>query len=376
MGAPNMPDDPDEKGEGEVDGDKKRYLRMYEHVEEHLITLRRYADARTADEESTKDIFELIDKYALRRHWKRLAPLLVVAFCFEPESIACYVKRCKRQQANGEWKLPCEYVETLWKNNLYDVFDYFNPRFGSRAWRILFSSMNTQQLQRKHRVPPLARLLTKQDDEAVQKCVKKFFPKLQRRYGTKIYSLRWFTKTWRFPTSVKIPAYSTWAMMLALAGNWKALCDYLYIWAMCDFKEVKGMLEGVSRPWRKFTRNVLANTVHGDGPHLRFSAEVCQLIWAFLGVPREFPNNCAFKAGLAITNGDGDNLRGVLERLATPENPEARLIMKCLDEAHVMNDGALLEAALSQLKRDVFFCPLIDPDSLINLDLLIDLQAD
>merc|ERR1711939_92604 len=96
MGAPNMPKDTGEKvtkaqhpyKKGEVDGDKNRYHDMYKHVEEHLITLTRYRDASAADEESTKDIFELIDKYARRRHWKRLAPLLVVALCFEPESIA------------------------------------------------------------------------------------------------------------------------------------------------------------------------------------------------------------------------------------------------------------------------------------------------
>merc|ERR1711939_12970 len=417
MGAPNMPKDTGEKvtkaqhpyKKGEVDGDKNRYHDMYKHVEEHLITLTRYRDASAADEESTKDIFELIDKYARRRHWKRLAPLLVVALCFEPESIERYVKRCKRQQANGEWNLPCEYVETLWKNNLYDVFDYFNPRFQSRAWRILLSSMNPQQLQRKHRVGrssspieslvhtlkwdllmelvrlhpellhyltyedngvnpnPVARALTKKDDTAVKRFVLNFVPMIARKFGPGIFNQRWFKQVWTFPTSVRIPAFSTLAMMPALAGNWMALCELLYVMAMSSYNK----LALVSTVFHKFTKSVFNKTKDVGGLGINFSARrcfpgaVCELIWLRYGVR-------AFKDYIGITNGDGDNLRGVLEALATPENPQARLITKILDDERVMNDGALLEAALSQLKRNVnFHFPPIDPDSLTML-----LQAD
>merc|ERR1712224_969186 len=83
--------------------------------------------------------------------------------------------------------------------------------------------------------PIVARALTKKNDDEVQNFIMDFMLKFERTFGAKIYSQRWFNRNWTFPTSVKITADSTWATMLAQAGNWMALCQLLHLMAMSSY---------------------------------------------------------------------------------------------------------------------------------------------
>jgi hypothetical protein len=356
-----------------------------------FATLTRFQDATTENEKGMRENFKLINNCATRIHWERLACPLVVALCFAPESIGHFVKRCRRKQPNGKWTLSSVYIEILFEYGLYDVFDYHNSDYDSLAWKNVFLGMSLEQLQRKHPVPPssspieslihnkkwpllmelvilhpellhyltydddgvnpgiVARALTANDDAAVKKFVLQFIPMIARQFGPGIFTQPWFKKVWTFPTSVTIPAFSTWAMMPPLAGNWMALCELLYVMAMYSYNK----LALVSTVFHKFTKSVFIKTKDVEAPWL--PVPLCERIWAFYGEWQQFEEM------IGITNSDGQDLRGVLQ-MRVHQEPIATLFIQLLNNEGAMNDFFRLKEALSQLRMDVQWFPLVGHD--------------